>query len=135
MAERLTTVAIVNTNPDLVRLLRFSLEAAGFVVFIMHIEDMRVGMTNIGSMLREHDPRVVIYDVAPPYDSNWNFLKHLREHTDFKGRKFVLTSMNVDRLHQVVRDDEHVYEIVGQRDDLDEIVRAVKEASRARPTR
>lgn len=55
--------------------------------------------------------------------------------TDFKGRKLVLTSMNVRRMQEVVGNDETVYEIVGQAEDLDAVVRAVKEASRARPTR
>jgi DNA-binding response OmpR family regulator len=130
-----TAVAIVNTNPDLVRLLRFALEAAGFVVFVYHIDAMREGTADVESLLREHDPKVVIYDVAPPYANNWNFLQHLRTHTHFKGRKFVLTSMNARRMHEIVGDDETVYEIVGQPDDLDEIVRAAKEASRARATR
>jgi hypothetical protein len=30
------TVAVVNTNPDLIRLIRVSLERAGFVVFEIH---------------------------------------------------------------------------------------------------
>jgi hypothetical protein len=38
-------------------------------------------------------------------------------------------------LREVVGRDEHVYEIVGKPIDLEEIVRAVKEASRARATR
>ena len=135
MSNGPTTVAIVNTNPDLVRLLRFALERAGFVVFILHVEDMRVGTTNIESILKEHDPKVIVYDVAPPYDFTWNFLEHLRTQTDFKGRKLVLTSMNVRRMQEVVGNHETVYEIVGQNEDLDAVVRAVKEASRARPTR
>jgi hypothetical protein len=33
MATALIVVAVIKTNPDLVRLLRMSLEKAGFVVF------------------------------------------------------------------------------------------------------
>lgn len=130
-----TVVAIVNTNPDLVRLLQMALERAGFVVLIIHIEDLRLGTTDVDAMLRQHNPRVIVYDVAPPYEQNWRFLRHLRSATDFRGRQFVLTSVNVKRVHETVGKDESVYEIVGHRDDIDRVVRAVKEASRARATR
>jgi hypothetical protein len=44
-------------------------------------------------------------------------------------------SVNVRHAEEVVGDDESVYEIVGEEHDISEVVRAVKEASRARPTR
>lgn len=130
-----TVVAIVNTNPDLVRLLRVAIEQAGFIVLVMHIEDIKLGETDMDMLLQQHDPRVVVYDVAPPYDQNWRFLDHLRKRTDFRRRQFVLTSVNVERLEEVVGTDETVYEVVGRDKDIGEVVRAVKEASRARPTR
>ena len=128
-------VAIVNTNPDLVRRLQMALEKAGFVVFIVHIEDLRLGTTDVDALLGQHDPRVIVYDVAPPYEENWRFLEHLRNATDFRGRQFVLTSVNVKRLQEQVGKDESVYEVLGYPKDIDAVVRAVKEASRARPTR
>src|SRR5688572_27871104 len=130
-----TVVAIVNTNPDLVRIMRYSLERAGFVVFEIHIEDIRLGEANVDSFLRQHDPKVIVYDLAPPYDMNWRFLDHLRTSTAFKGCQFVLTSVNVRHAEEIVRGDESVYEILGEEKDSAEDVRAVKEASRARPTR
>jgi DNA-binding response OmpR family regulator len=130
-----TVVAVVNTNPDVVRLLRVSLEQAGFVVLIIHIEDIKIGATDIETMLNQHDPRVIVYDVAPPYEQNWRFLDHLRTSTAFEGRQFVLTSVNVDRLHDVIAGDESVYEVAGEAKDFEQILRAVKEASRARPVR
>src|SRR3954468_15098804 len=103
-------VAIVNTNPDLVRLLRVNLERAGFVVFEIHIEEIRLGTTNVESFLNQHDPKVIVYDVAPPFDQNVRFLDHLRSATGFKGRQFVLTSVNARRVDEIVGLDETVYE-------------------------
>lgn len=128
-------VAIVNTNPDLVRLLRMALERAGFIVFEIFIEDIKLGAANVDAFLSQHNPKVIVYDLAPPYDVNWRFLDHLRTATDFKGRRFVLTSVNVRNAEEVVKGDESVYEIVGEDTDIAEVVRAVKEAARARPTR
>ena len=46
----------------------------------------------------------------------------------------MLTSVNADRAREVVGNSEMVYEVVGKPFDLEAVVRAVKEASRARPT-
>ena len=135
MSDTPITVAIVNTNPDLVRQLRVALETAGFVVFEIHIEEIRLGVANVDSFLEQHDPRVIVYDVAPPFDQNYRFLEHLRNATGFKGRHFVLTTVNLRRVQQIVGLDETVYAVVGQPDEIDEIIRAVREASRARATR
>ena len=135
MAERPIVVAIINTNPDLVHLLRMNIERAGFVVLELHIEQIRLGITDVERVIREHDPRVIVYDVAPPYDMNWRFLDHLRTSDFFQGRRFVLTSVNPRRLREIVGNEESVYEIAGEAEDVGEVVRAVKEASRARPTR
>lgn len=129
------TVAVVNSNPDIVRLLRVNLERAGFVAFAVHIEDIKTVAANVRSLLQEHDPRVIVYDVAPPYEENWRFLKHLRSSTDFHGREFVLISVNASEVQRAVGRDASVFEIVGKDADILEVVRAVKEASRARPTR
>lgn len=135
MAEHSVVVAIINTNPDVVRMLRTSVEQAGFLAVVLHIEDIKLGASNLEVVLREHDPKVVVYDVAPPYDLNWRFLEHLRRSPLFEGRKFVLTSVNPARLRQIVGIEESVYEVAGEPEDIAEVVRAVKEASRARPTR
>jgi hypothetical protein len=127
--------AIINTNPDLVRILRMALERAGFVVFIMYVEDIKLGNADVQAFLRQHDPKVIVYDVAPPYETNWRFLDHLRSASAFEGRQFVLTSMNVRRVREIVGTDETVYEVAGEPDDLEAVVRAVKEASRARATK
>jgi len=133
--NRPIVVAIVNTNPDLVRILRIKLEYAGFVVLVLHVDEMKQGEEDLDSILKQHDPKVIVYDVAPPYRWNWRFLDHLRTSTGFKGRRFVLTTLNKKRLEEIVGLDETVYEILGEEDDMDAVVQAVKEASRARPTR
>lgn len=125
-------VAVVNTNPDLVELLRIEIEKAGFVVLVIHIQDIRQGL-DVGAVLTQHDPQVIVYDVVFPYESNWRFLQHLREPT-FKGRRFVITTPNEAGVRQLVGKDERVYEVLDDRADTDTIVQAVREAARARPT-
>ena len=126
-------VAVVNTNPDVVELLKARVEAAGFVVLVIHIAEIRAGL-DVAAVFAQHDPKVIVYDVVPPYERNWRFLQHLRQ-SAFDGRRFVLTSPNEHALAKLVGRDEKVYEILNDGGDIDAIVQAVREAARARPTR
>ena len=130
---KLPVVAVINTNPDLVELLKARIEAAGFVVLVLHVEQIRQGL-DVGSVIAEHDPQVIVFDVVVPYERNWRFLQHLRE-TVLKDRRFVLTTPNAVALNRMVGKDEKVYEVLDDRADIDAIVQAVREAARARPTK
>lgn len=130
---RQPVVAVVNTNPDLVELLKARIESAGFVVLVIHIAEIRGGL-DVGSVLAQHDPQVIVYDLVMPYERNWRFLQHLRE-TSFKGRCFVLMTPNADGVQRLVGKDEKIYEVLDDRGDIDALVQAVREAARSRPTR
>ena len=128
-------VAVFNSSDDVVELLRMVIEQAGFAVVTGHIDHIKRGKLDLQTFVAQHDPKVIVYDVAPPYERNWLFLEHLRSRPPLAGRQFVLTTTNIARVRETVGPADHVYEIVGKPFDLDAIVRAVKEASRARATR
>ena len=135
MKEAPIVVAVVNTNPDLVRLLRVNLESAGYIVIVIHIEDIKTAVGDVEATIERHDPRVIIYDIVPPYDVNWRFFDHLRCTKAFQGRHFVLTTVNISQVQRIVGKESVVYEVVGEASDIQQVVRAVKEATRARPIR
>jgi CheY-like chemotaxis protein len=128
-------VAIFNTSDDVVELLRLAIEPAGFAVVLGHVDEIKRGALDLLSFVQQHDPKVIVYDVGPPYEQSWRFLEHLRNRPPLQGRQFVLTTTNVARVREAVGPAENIYEIVGKPYDLDAIVRAVKEASKARATR
>jgi DNA-binding response OmpR family regulator len=130
---RTPVVAVINTNPDLVELLKARIEAAGFVVLVIHIAEIRAGL-DLSSILAQHDPVVIVYDVVLPYERNWRFLQHLRE-TSFADRRFVITTPNGEGIRKLAGRDEKIYEVLDDTGDIDAIVQAVREAARARPTR
>jgi DNA-binding NarL/FixJ family response regulator len=134
MPNKIPVVAVLNSNDDVVELLRMAIEQAGLVVVSAHIDSVKRGDASLLEFIREHDPDVVLYDVVPPYDRSWRFLEHLRE-TSMRGRQFVITSTNPKRATELSGTSEDVYEIIGKPYDLDNIVEAIRQAARARPTR
>jgi CheY-like chemotaxis protein len=123
-------VAIFNTSDDVLELLRDVIEQAGFAVVVGHVDDIKRGQLDLLSFVEQHDPAVIVYDIAPPYDRNWVFLEHLRGRPPLLGRRFVIMTTNVARVREAVGPAEHIHEIVGKPFDLDQIVTAVQKAAR-----
>ena len=130
-----TAVAIVNTSPDTIDVLRDALERAGFVVVSCYTHDIRDGRLDFEAFMRMHTPTVIAYDLAPPYDRNFMLYEHVRAMDAVRGVQFVITAPNAAQAQRLIGNDQHVYEVVGKEEDLGRIVDAIKQASRARPTR
>ena len=127
--------AVINSSPDIVDMLRLAIEQAGFVVVTALTFEIRDGEVSLDEFIAQHEPCVIVYDIAPPYEANWRLFEHVAARPIMRGRQFVLTSTNARQVDAFAGRQHHIYEVVGKPFDLDEIVRAVKEASRARPTR
>jgi len=129
------TVAVINSTSDVTDLLRIALEQSGFVVVTALTPEVRDGHVDFDHFMRQHRPRVVIYDVAPPYESNYRLFEHLAAMPTARESQFVLTSTNAKHVEQLGGLHQRVHEIVGKPYDIAEIVGAVREAARARSTR
>jgi response regulator RpfG family c-di-GMP phosphodiesterase len=124
-------VALFNSNLEAIALISRLLESAGFTVVSALIPDVREGRCDVKAFMARHDPAIVLYDIGPPYEENWAMFQRLRA-TSMRDRRFVITSANAARLEQRAGHDERIYEVVDRPFELDNIVRAVKEATRAR---
>jgi CheY-like chemotaxis protein len=131
--RRPLVAALFNTSPDLIDVVRRAFEPAGIVVVSLLTRQIREGGVDLKNFLTHHDPDVVVYDIAPPYEANWMLFKHIRSLDTMKDRKIVLTSMNKKHVEKLAGRDHTIYEIVGKPYDLNRLVRAVKEAARQRP--
>jgi DNA-binding response OmpR family regulator len=127
----LGVVALFNGNPDVLALVGKLLESAGFDVVSALIPAVRDGRFDVNRMMKRHDPAVVVYDIAAPYEENWDMFQQLRAKA-MRDRRFVITSANPVRVERLAGRDERIFEIVDQPMDLDNIVHAVKEAARSR---
>jgi len=128
-------VAVINSHDDVVEMLRTAFEQAGMIVVSAHADRIKRGDTSLADFVKEHKPSVIVYDLVPPYDRSWRFVEHLRHSDLLMGYRFVLTSTNAQKAQELSGTSEDVFEILGKPYDIDLLTRAVKEASRARPTR
>ena len=128
MAQRPKVVAVVNTSPDTIDMLRFVFEHAGYTVVSAYTWAMRDAAVDPEAFLRQHAPDIVVYDVAPPYEENWRLFQHFRSMPVNQDRKFVITTTNIKQVRAVAGDGPVLHEIIGKPYDLDLVVKAVQAA-------
>jgi DNA-binding response OmpR family regulator len=123
-------VAIINSNEDIVEAIRLILGDAGFVTVGAHLVDFKKGRQDLVAFLQENNPRVIVLDIAPPYEENWNFFQLIKNTLAAEGRQFVLTTTNKKILEDLVGRTSTI-ELIGKPFDLDEIVKAVQKMMKA----
>ena len=116
-------VAIFNTNPEVLDLVREALEEAGYATVIAHVDDLKRGRIDLVQFVEQHHPDAVVYDVAPPYDTNWTFLRLMRNSRVMQGRAFVVTTTNKRALEELIGPNDAV-ELLCKPYDLQQIVDA-----------
>jgi DNA-binding response OmpR family regulator len=122
------TVAVINSSEDTVEMLRLALQMEGFnSVVTGHIHDFKTGEADFLAFLQTYDPRVIVYDIAIPYDKNWTFLRLLLDSDHMRGRKLVITTTNKKALDEIVGPTD-AFEIVGKPYDIGRIVEAIRVA-------
>ena len=126
-------VAVVNTNDDLVNVLRNALVAEGFNVVTAHIREIKAGRQDFSAFLREYAPAVVIYDLAIPYEDNWTFFETLRKLPEARKQRFILTTVNKRVLEQRIGQKDVIELQGGRADDLDPLLEQVKKLTAASP--
>ena len=110
--DRPTVIAVINSTPDIVEMLRVAFEHAGFVVVSTFTHLIRGGEVDFEAFIQQHQPQAIVYDIAPPYASNWNLFRHLRQLPALRGRRFVVTSTNPGRLRELAEVEQEIFEIV-----------------------
>jgi DNA-binding NarL/FixJ family response regulator len=131
LAEK-TVIAIFNSSSEVLELLREAMQSAGHATVVGHIDDLKRGRLDVIKFVEEHQPDCVVYDVAPPYDTNWTFLRLMISSKAMEGRALVVTTTNKRVLEELIGPSD-VLELVGKPYDLEQICDAVALALRKRP--
>jgi len=131
VAEK-TIIAIFNSSSEVLELLREVMESIGHATVTAHIDDLKRGRIDMITFVDQYQPDCIIYDVAPPYDANWTFLRLMMSSNAMRGRAFVVTTTNKRALDELIGPNE-VIELVGKPFDLDQIRDAVARAMERQP--
>jgi len=126
----LPVVAILNSSEDTINLLRIALEQAGCIVVAAFTHHLRDGKIDFDAFMRQHQPTVVVYDIAPPYEQNWRLFQHFCTRSVCRDVPMVLTTTNAAHVKAIAAMAHPLHEIVGKPYDVKELVRMVKRAAR-----
>jgi CheY-like chemotaxis protein len=120
-------VALFNSNSEVLELLREALQVSGYAAVIAHVSEVKSGRLDMIKFVEEHQPEVIVYDIAPPYDTNWTFLRLMMSSEVMRGRAFVVTTTNKRVLEGIIGPNDTL-ELVGKPFDLEQITGAVTRA-------
>ena len=77
-------------------------EMQGMIVTAAQLLDFRRGHRDLSQFLADIRPDVIVYDIALPYDVNWQYFQMLLARRDFSQIPVVLTTGNLAALQMLV---------------------------------
>jgi CheY-like chemotaxis protein len=123
-------VAVIDTSEEAADIVEEALRSRGWSTARGYAVDFKRGRADLTTFLREHDPAVVLWDLAVPYEENWEYLQEIRGLPAARGRHFVLTSFNVAALREFIG-PAAVFEIIGKPVDLEQLSEIVEQGLEA----
>jgi DNA-binding response OmpR family regulator len=121
-------VAVFNASEDTVDLLTAFFDQQGFRAVGRTLPAReRLDPDVALGFLSQHQPRVIIFDVSLPYDSNWQRFREFQQLGDECRVPVVLTTTNTRALTECIGSTDAL-EIVGKPYDLGQLLAAVRRA-------
>lgn len=118
------TVAVINSNEDIVQAIQLMLSEEGFHSVGAHVIDFKHGRKDFVAFCQEYNPQVILFDIAPPYEENWNFFQLLKNTQVAAERAFIVTTTNTAALEKVVGETVAI-EILGKPFEMEEMLTAI----------
>jgi DNA-binding response OmpR family regulator len=127
-----SVIAALNTNTEITTMLCQALQEEGYQSVAGSVSAFREGRQDLTTFLRLHDPAVVIWDIALPYDENWTYFQQVQASSAAQGRRFVLTTTNKAALEHITGPLPSL-ELIGKPYQLEDVLAAVRRAGGGGP--
>ncbi|HZI15290.1 MAG TPA: hypothetical protein VE153_33265 [Myxococcus sp.] len=119
-----STVLLINGSEDLLEVLSELIEREGLRAACALIPDLERGRADFATLVREHNPAAIVYDVSLPYSWSWSTFKALRARPEAAGIPIVLTTTNKHGAEEFTGPD--VLELLFKPYDIGRFLEAVK---------
>ena len=101
-AENNSLIAVINSSKSIIDLIRLFLNDEGIPSIGGQVPDFRRGRQDWVAFLSDYNPKVIIYDIAYPYEENWKFFQLVKDSKEAEGRQFILTTTDKAALERLV---------------------------------
>jgi DNA-binding NarL/FixJ family response regulator len=91
MPAMLPVIAVLNSDDTVLRAFQQVLEAEGFPTITAKVADFD-SADDVAAFLARHRARVVVYDIAQPYDDQWAQFQRVYEASRIHGCQFLVTT-------------------------------------------
>ncbi len=120
-------IAVFNDSAPTLSTIAKWFEIHGYGVVTAQLSMMRVAHVDVEAFVATHRPDVIVFDVAMPYESNWDFLEVVRMLPKLAGIPIVVTTSNKAALESLVGPTS-AKQIIGKPHDLAELQHLVDTA-------
>lgn len=131
MTQHPPLLLIVNAAKDTFEMLEFAFQHEGYRTETIQARDVRQGTIDMVEVVEAHGVNVIVYDIAIPYEENWQFLQMLRARAGERLPPIVITTTNKNALDRLTGEQTQALEILGKPYDLGKLIAAVRRVTPA----
>jgi DNA-binding NtrC family response regulator len=121
-------VGVMNTSEEITEILQTALEEHGFKTQAMFTYEIKRKDKEFDVFVKKYKPKVIVYDIAIPYEENYKLFKRILKKQQSKNIRFVLTTTNKGALEKLVGNTKAI-EIIGKPFDLNILISLVESAA------
>ncbi len=121
-------IAVINSNKSVLETVTTLLEDEGYTVIPALADTFLREKERFSQFIDEHAPQVVLWDIGPPYEVNWQHFQQIRALPQMQGRPCILTTTDAKRLEAVTATSRETWNIVGKPFELEKMLSAIENA-------
>lgn len=131
----MAAIAILSGDSEVAARLRTPLEQAGFETETAQLAEVRSGELDVLTFFEEHDPDLVIYELAPPFAQGLTFMRLLQAVPMARHRRWLIATADRQAVVDLVGPTDAVVEVPPDGGDPPGLLDTVRRELASRPRR